>query len=108
MNLLIELERDIFIPLKREANLTKTDMLILFLLLESSNITMYDIRKRDIIDPGLISRRIKFLEENGFIRRFQNGRAKEIALEERGKFYIEKVISFQKKYVKKFMNCILD
>lgn len=108
LNLIIELEERLYSSFKKNDNLSKTDILLLALVCDPKNKSMYDIKKMKIIDPSLLCKRIKYLEENKFIKRTSVGRVKRIRLEEKGLICVKKIISFQYRYLEENLNYILE
>lgn len=88
---LIAFEEQIFIPFKKQYDLTKTDILLLSLIEDLDSCNAYDLKKTKLIDPSLTVRRIRYLEGNSFLKRENDGRKKKITLLPKGKMILKTI-----------------
>lgn len=83
LNTLLNIERDFYGYLKRDYGLSRTDIFILMTSGKFQNMTAYSLAGKTGFDRSLIVKRLKQLEEKGFIERESSMGKKVITLKEK-------------------------
>lgn len=76
---IIMLEKNFYRRLKGDFNLTRTDVLILSVSRLMGECTTYLLEEEIEVDRSLIVRRLKILEDRGYVTRKQVGRKKVVS-----------------------------
>ncbi len=69
LDTLLNIEKDFYGHLKRDYGLSRTDIFILMTSGKFQNMTAYSLASMTGFDRSLITKRLRLLEENGFIER---------------------------------------
>ena len=83
LNTLLNIEKDFYSYLKRDYGLSRTDVFIIMTSERFENMTAYSLSTKTGFDRSLIIKRLRILEEKGFISRENSLGKKVITVEEK-------------------------